>query len=171
MKDPRYDQVAKLLTRFSVKLQKGERVLIDAFEIPDEMTIAVIRAARALGAVPLVQVHHARISRELSREAQEEGYDIHSAVQLAQMKKMHAYIAFRGGDNMTEMSDVTPEKRVVNIRAQKGQRKSQKTSNRSLGTADPVISPEGFPVSVLCACAPKTQQRSAINRDRKFFIW
>ena len=38
MNDPRYDQVAQLLTRFSVKLQKGEKVLIDAFEIPDEMT-------------------------------------------------------------------------------------------------------------------------------------
>ncbi len=110
MNDPRYDQVASLLTRFSVKLKRGETVLIDAFDIPDEMTIAVVRATRALGAVPLVQVHHARISRELSREAQEEGFDIHSAVQLAQMKKMDAYIAFRGGENMTEMSDVPPEK-------------------------------------------------------------
>ena len=110
MNDPRYDQLAKLLTGFSVRLQKGEKVLIDAFDVPDEMTIALVRAARACGAVPLVQVHHARISRELSREAQEEGFDIHSAVQLAQMRKMDAYVAFRGGDNMTEMSDVPPEK-------------------------------------------------------------
>ena len=110
MNDPRYDQLAKLLVGFSVKLQKGEKVLIDSFDVPDEMTIALVRAARAIGAVPLVQVHHARISRELSRGAQEEGFDIHSAVQLAQMKKMDAYIAFRGGDNMTEMSDVPAEK-------------------------------------------------------------
>ena len=110
MNDPRYDQLAKLLTGFSVRLQQGEKVLIDSFDVPDEMTIALVRAARACGAVPLVQVHHARISRELSREAQEEGFDIHSAVQLAQMKKMDAYIAFRGGDNMTEMSDVPAEK-------------------------------------------------------------
>lgn len=110
MNDPRYEQLANLLTRFSVKLKKGEKVLIDAFEIPVEMTVATIRAVRALGAVPLVQVHHARISRELAIDAQEEGYEIHSAVQLAQMKKMDAYIAFRGGDNMTEMSDVPPEK-------------------------------------------------------------
>ncbi len=110
MNDPRYDQLAKLLTGFSVRLQNGEKVLIDAFDVPDEMTIALVRAARACGAVPLVQVHHARISRELSRGAQEEGFDVHSAVQLAQMRKMDAYIAFRGGDNMTEMSDVPPEK-------------------------------------------------------------
>jgi aminopeptidase len=110
MKDPRYEQLAKLLTSHSVNLQKGDKVLIDAFEIPDEMTIATVRAARARGAVPLVQVHHARVSRELSREAQDEGFDIQAAIQLAQMKKMQAYIAFRGGDNMTEMSDVPPEK-------------------------------------------------------------
>jgi aminopeptidase len=110
MKDPRYEQLAKLLTSHSVNLQKGDKVLIDAFEIPDEMTIAAVRAARARGAVPLVQVHHARISRELSREAQDEGFDIQAAIQLAQMKRMQAYIAFRGGDNMTEMSDVPPEK-------------------------------------------------------------
>ena len=110
MNDPRYDQLAKLLTGFSVRLQKGEKVLIDAFDVPDEMTIALVRSARARGAVPLVQVHHARISRELSCEAQEEGFDIHSSVQLAQMRKMDAYIAFRGGDNITEMSDVPPEK-------------------------------------------------------------
>ena len=72
MKDPRYEQLAKLLTSYSVNLQKGDKVLIDAFEIPDEMTIATVRAARARGAVPLVQVHHARVSRELSREAQDE---------------------------------------------------------------------------------------------------
>ena len=46
MNDPRYDQLASLLTRFSIQLKKGEKVLIDAFDIPDTMTIATVRAAR-----------------------------------------------------------------------------------------------------------------------------
>ena len=110
MHDARFDKLAKLLTHFSVNLQRGEKVLIDAFEIPDEMTIALVRAARDIGAVPLVQVHHGRISRELAFGAQEEQLEVSSAIQLAQMKKMHAYIAMRGGNNITEMSDVPPEK-------------------------------------------------------------
>lgn len=110
MNDPRYDKLAKLLTGFSVNLQAGERVLIDAFEIPDEMTVALIRAARAAGAVPLGQIHHARVTRELALEAQEEQLEVSAAIQLAQMKKMHAYIAVRGGHNITEMSDVPAEK-------------------------------------------------------------
>ena len=110
MNDLRYTKLAKLLTSFSVKLHEGEKVLIDAFEIPDEMTVALIRAARELGAVPSVQVHHARISRELCLGAQEEQLEVNSAIQHAQMKKMHANIAVRGGHNITEMSDVPAEK-------------------------------------------------------------
>ncbi|MDB6152479.1 MAG: peptidase aminopeptidase [Chthoniobacteraceae bacterium] len=110
MHDPRYDKLARLLVSHSTRLQKDEKVLIDAFEIPDEMTIALIRAARDAGAVPLVQTHHARISREMALGAQEEQLDITNALQLAQMKKVEAYIAVRGGHNITEMSDVPAEK-------------------------------------------------------------
>ena len=42
--------------------------------------------------------------------AQDEQLEIASSIQLAQMKKMDAYIALRGGDNITELSDVPPEK-------------------------------------------------------------
>ncbi|HEV7869346.1 MAG TPA: aminopeptidase [Chthoniobacteraceae bacterium] len=110
MNDPRYDQLASQLTGFSVGLAAGERVLLDCFDVPDEMAVALVRAARNLGAVPLVQVHHARIARELCLGAQEEQLDVSSAIQLAQMKKMHAYIALRGGHNITEMSDVPSDK-------------------------------------------------------------
>ena len=42
--DPRYQKLADLLVRHSTKLGKGEHVLIEAFDIPVEMTIALIRA-------------------------------------------------------------------------------------------------------------------------------
>ena len=66
MYDPRYDQLASLLTSYSTRLQKGDKVLIDAFDIPSEMTVALIRAARAQGALPFVQLHQARVSREIA---------------------------------------------------------------------------------------------------------
>jgi aminopeptidase len=110
MHDPRFDKLAHGLVNFSTQLKKGEKVLIDAFDIPPEMTVALIRAARIAGAVPLVQTHQARVAREMGLGAQEEQLEISSAIQLAQMKKMDAYIAVRGGDNITELSDVPPEK-------------------------------------------------------------
>jgi leucyl aminopeptidase (aminopeptidase T) len=102
MHDPRFDKLAHGLVNFSTRLAAGDKVLIDAFDIPDEMTVALIRAARAAGAVPFVQTHHSRVAREMALGAQEEQLDVSSAIQLAQMKKMQAYIAVRGSHNITE---------------------------------------------------------------------
>ncbi|MSU18399.1 MAG: aminopeptidase, partial [Lacunisphaera sp.] len=69
MSDPRYTQLAEVLTGFSTTLKKGERVLIDAFDVPDAFTIALVRAARNCGAMPYVNVQRARITRELLQGA------------------------------------------------------------------------------------------------------
>jgi aminopeptidase len=109
--DPRFTQLAEGLIRFSTALKKGERVLIDAFDIPDAMVVALIRATRAAGAHPSVQIHRARITRELTLGAEEGQYAPHAEVELARMKKMDAYIALRGSENIFEASDV-PSARV-----------------------------------------------------------
>ena len=119
MHDLRFDQLAHGLVNFSTKLEPGDTVLIDAYDIPAEMTVALVRAARKAGAVPFVQTHLARIVREMSIDAQEAHLDLASAFQLAQMKKMSAYVALRGGDNITEMSDVPPEKMKLVARKMK----------------------------------------------------
>lgn len=108
--DPRFHELAAGLTNFSCALKKGERVLIDAYDVPDEMVVALIRATRALGAHPLVQLHRARISRELMIGAEEIQFAPHAEVELKRMEKMDAYIALRGSDNIFESSDVPPER-------------------------------------------------------------
>ncbi|MCX6968650.1 MAG: aminopeptidase [Verrucomicrobia bacterium] len=109
MHDPRCDKLADVLTRHSTKLEKGENVLIEIFDAPDEIAVSLIRAVRAAGAVPFVNVHHSRIARELSLRATEPQLAVSSGVELLRMKKMHAYIAVRGSHNITEMSDVPDE--------------------------------------------------------------
>ena len=108
--DNRYTQLAEGLTGFSTALKKGERVLIDAFDVPDAMVIALIRAARARGALPYVQVHRARITREMSLGAEEAQFQAISEVELLRMSQMNAYIALRGSDNIFESSDVPSSK-------------------------------------------------------------
>ncbi|MCR6657035.1 MAG: aminopeptidase [Opitutus sp.] len=108
--DPRFNELAAGLTGFSTALKKGERVLIDAFDVPDAMVIALIRAVRARGAHPLVNLNHARVTRELALGAEEAQYAPHAAVELARMQKMDAYIALRGSDNIFESSDVPASK-------------------------------------------------------------
>ncbi|HWA87586.1 MAG TPA: aminopeptidase, partial [Opitutus sp.] len=85
--DPRFTQLAQGLTGFSTTLKKGERVLIDAFDVPDAIVVALIRATRARGAEPFVQIHRARIARELTLQAVESQVEVMSAVELARMQK------------------------------------------------------------------------------------
>jgi aminopeptidase len=109
--DPRITRLADGLTGFSTSLKKGERVLIDAFDVPEAMVVALVRSARARGAFPYVQLHRARVSREMALGAEEAQYETLCEIELARMKAMDAYIALRGSDNIFEASDV-PSARV-----------------------------------------------------------
>ena len=117
--EPNYTKLAAVLTGFSTNLQKGERVMIDAFDIPEAMTIALVRAARDRGAVPFVNINNARISRELLNGVVEGQYEAQCEWELARMEKMDAYIAIRGSDNIFETSDVDPHKMSHVMRAMK----------------------------------------------------
>src|ERR1700737_4564333 len=106
MHDPRFDKLAELLVKYSTRLKRNEKVLIEAFDAPDEMTIALVRAARKAGALPFVQVQRAQINRELALEASAPQLNLAAQHELGRMKKMDAYIALRGSNNITELSDV-----------------------------------------------------------------
>ncbi len=110
MHDERFDKLAKLLVEYSIRLKRNETVLIEAFDIPDEMTVALIRAARNAGGVPFAQVYHTRVNRALALEVSDRQLNLLVSHELARMKKMNAYIAVRGSHNITELSDVPPEK-------------------------------------------------------------
>jgi len=110
MHDDRFDKLAKLLVEYSVRLKRNEAVLIEAFDIPDEMTIALIRAVRKAGGVPFAQTYQTRVNRALALEASDRQLNVMASHELARMKKMNAYIAVRGSNNITELSDVPPEK-------------------------------------------------------------
>jgi|TARA_B110000037_G_scaffold222950_1_gene300819 aminopeptidase len=109
MLDLRFTQLAQNLTGFSTRLKLGEKVLIDAFDVPDEMIIELLRATRERGAIPYVNLNHARVSREMALEATEDQMRTHGAIELQRMKSMDAYIALRGSMNIFEASDVASE--------------------------------------------------------------
>ena len=109
MQDPRYIQLAKILTEHSTRLVKGERVLLEMHDVPEEMGIALIRAIRAAGAEPHVQLHNGRISRELIIGTTERYYKVLEKIELSRMRHMNAYIAIRGSMNISETSDIPVE--------------------------------------------------------------
>lgn len=101
-----YRVLAQTLVGYSVEVKKGDNLLIDSGGIPDEFVIALIRETRRRGAKPFVNVRHEKITRELLREGTETQFSVQNAVDLFQMKRMDAYLALRGSDNVFETSDV-----------------------------------------------------------------
>lgn len=110
MHNPRIDALATQLTGYSTDLQKGEKVLLDLYDVPESIGIALIREARRRGAHPFVRIHQARISREMLLGAEDEQYKVLCRHLMKEMKDMDAYIAVRGSNNISESSDVPQEK-------------------------------------------------------------
>ncbi len=106
MTDPRYTKLARLLVEYSTSLKKGDNLLLDLIDVPDEFGVELIRAARAAGARPVVAVRHTRLNRELLRGTDDGHAALERDLELFRMKKMQAYIAIRGSNNANENSDV-----------------------------------------------------------------
>src|SRR5215510_5358438 len=106
MRDPRYTKLARLLVEYSTALREGDKVLIDAIDVPDDFTIELMRAARRAGATPLVEVRHGRITREVLRGTDDQHAALVRDIEMLRMKRVQAYIALRGSANINEASDV-----------------------------------------------------------------
>lgn len=113
MTDPRFTKLAKLLVEYSTALKKGERVLLDMIDVPDEFSIELIRAVRAAGATPLIEVRHTRITREILRGTDTRHAALVRDVEMFRMKKMQAYIAIRGSANASETADVASDRMAL----------------------------------------------------------
>lgn len=111
MKDPRYDALAKNLIGYSVELKRGERVLIEGFDVPDAMIVALVREVRRRKGIAHVALRHAKVTRELLRQMTEEQVNYEAAIELERMQGMDAYVGLRGANNIFESSDV-PEKKM-----------------------------------------------------------
>ncbi len=112
MTDPRYKKLAALLVEYSTELKKGDRILLEVIDVPDEFSAELVRAVRSAGATPVVEVRHGRVTREMLLEIDDAQAALIRDLELARMKKMQAYIAVRGSGNASENADV-PSQRMA----------------------------------------------------------
>jgi len=113
MLDPRISQLAEVLIRHSLAVQPGDRVLVEAFDIPPAAVAAVVRALNAAGAVPLVETRHNQVLRALYQGATEGQMRLLADLELERMRRVDCYIGLRGGPNATEMADVPSERMAL----------------------------------------------------------
>jgi len=110
MSDPRYERLARVLLGYSCELRAGDRVLIEAIDVPHAFTNTMVRIATEMGAHPLVLLKSQEVQRELLHAASTEQLEIQAASETKLMESVQAYVALRGGDNVSELSDVPAER-------------------------------------------------------------
>jgi len=110
MQDPRTQRLASLLVTHSLQVRPGDKVLIEATDIPAEVTACVLRAVAEAGGLPFIQLWSSTLQRELYRSASEEQMKLQGELDLGRMRRMDGYIALRGAANPSELSDVPAEK-------------------------------------------------------------
>ena len=113
MKDPRIDVLAHNLINYSLKLKKGEKVLIENFGLQRDLVKALVRETYKVEAYPFVSLKDHQVNRELLLGAEQEQYDMMATFEANVMKEMDAYIGLRSGDNINELADVPADKMSI----------------------------------------------------------
>jgi len=110
MLDPRVSRLADVLVNYSTQLKAGEKVLIEAIDVPDDITCELVRVARAAGADPLVTLKRNAVLRTLLTHGSDAQLQLIADTEAHRMKNVQAYIGVRGTRNVTELSDVPDER-------------------------------------------------------------
>jgi len=110
MRDPRIDQLARLLIGFSTQLKSGETVLID-YEGAESRELALACAEQAIeaGGVPLVEENNGDLTCTLLRRGNEAQVKLLGNIMLERMKRCQAYIGIRGAGNIYELQGAPRE--------------------------------------------------------------
>jgi len=109
MNDPRCTKLANLLINYSTCLQPGEHILIEAFDMPREMVMELVKEAQRVGASPHVALRDGQVMRALHDNPSDAQYEIWSEYDLERMKRMDAYLGMRGSHNVSELSGLNPQ--------------------------------------------------------------
>jgi aminopeptidase len=111
MNDPRVQKLGDLLLDHSCRIQKGEKILIEAFDLPDATLVCrLVEGAAKRGATPLVSWKSNAVLRSLYQTATEESMKLAGQLESARMEHVQAYIGVRGAANSSQFADVPQEK-------------------------------------------------------------
>ena len=110
MKDERIVKLAHNLVNYSVAAKKGDKVLIEAFDVPYPLVTELIKAVYAAGAQAFVTNIDTRVRAQLLKGATDEQLTLWSKLDAAVMSEMDCYIGLRGSDNAYENAGVPSER-------------------------------------------------------------
>jgi aminopeptidase len=113
MIDPRISKLAETLVNYSCAVKAGDKILIEAIDVPHEFAAECVRVAYAAGAQPLVLLKSNQINRALMLAGSAPQWELIANVERLQMEGVQCYIGARGNPNIAELSDVPAEKQKL----------------------------------------------------------
>ena len=108
--DKRLQKLAYNLVNFSTKVQKGEKVWINAKTCDYQFVNHLVKEVYNAKGIPFVVLEDEKITREFLMGLDEETVKIHAKIDSDKMKQMDCFIGVRGTNNDNEFSDVPQDK-------------------------------------------------------------
>jgi aminopeptidase len=110
MTDPRIAKLADILVNYSLKIGKGEKVLIQDNNPEPDFVRALIRAVHGAGGLAFIALRDKTVERELYIDGTEEQFALQARFEVDRMKEMDAYIGFTSLRNAFAWKDIPSEK-------------------------------------------------------------
>jgi len=91
----------------SCELKSGEKVLIEAFDLPEPTLVCrLVELAAQRGAIPVVSWKDNAILRSLYQSGTKASIGLAGELERSRMEQMDAYIGIRGASNSSQFADV-----------------------------------------------------------------
>lgn len=119
MVDARLEKLAGILVNYSLKVRKGEKVLVQDNNAEVPFVCALVDAIHEAGGLPFVTIRDKAVDRALFRRASEGQFELQARFEAERMKEMDCYIGFTSLRNQFAWADMPVDRldlynRIVN---------------------------------------------------------
>ena len=110
MTDPRVARLGELIVNYSLRLEAGKVVRIDAPPVAEPLAIEVYRAALAVGAHPYVDLQLERLPELLLAEGSDEQLEFVSPISKAEIEQLDAIVTVWSETNTRALTHADPDR-------------------------------------------------------------
>ncbi|GIP39781.1 aminopeptidase [Paenibacillus sp. J31TS4] len=111
MRDARLQKLAHNLVGYSMRVQPGDKVLIDMQGSEREIVRCLVEEVYRAGGQPFVELSDKTVLASVLNSATKEQIEAWAELDLKRMQQMDCYVAIRSGENVNELSGV-PESQM-----------------------------------------------------------
>jgi len=135
MRDQRVARLGELIVDYSLGLEPGKVLRIDAPPVATPLAVEVYRSALAAGAHPYVHVEPERLPELLLAEGSDEQLDFVSPIAKAELEAVDAIVTVWSDSNTRALSRVDPDRhqRLIASTQQLAKRRWERMSSGELG--------------------------------------